>query len=1177
MEFRLLGPLEARDGGRTLALGGPKQRGVFAMLLLRPNEVVSTDRLIDELWGDRPPKAVKAYIHNCVGRLRRVLGAEMIETRPPGYLLRVDPASIDAVRFEQALAASAALEPLERATALREALALWRGPALADLAFERFAAEETARLDELRLTALELRVDAELELGRHAEVTGEIDALARRHPTRERLRYLQMLALYRGGRQRDALRVYQETRLELVEELGLEPGEELRALERLIIAQDPALAITPAAAEPGEDARRRMVVLALELVGEGELDRNAAAAALAEIELVVERHGGSSRQLLADETVVAFSAHDDDVARALSAATEIRAGLPAGLAARIAIDRDGGEEAARRLLATAAPDDLLLGPAALRLVPSAVDVVPQEAAGGYRVLRFDARSEPFVRHFESPLVGREDELERLETALEAAVEDGAPRRVVLVGDAGIGKTRLARELVERVTGSARVLTGRCAAFGKGAALLPLVEILQQVGVFEDELSGQADADRVAARLREQSSFDKSEGFWAWRRLLEAMAGALPVVLVLEDAHWGTPTLLDLVDYLTGWTSAPLLLLVLGRPELLETRPEWRDDAVSLEPLSASEALELAAGLSSDVSPDTVERAEGNPLYLEQLLAFGADEAPPTLEALIASRLDQLPPDERVVLERASVVGREFWRAAVEDASPQNERDAVGAAVMALARRRLVHPDRAALPGEDGLRFHHGLIRDVAYAGVAPGARAELHELVARSLELRHPDVDELIGYHLEQAAQTSSTAGDRKPALELEAGHRLGVAGMQAFKRFDPSTATALLTRAIALLPADAERLELDWSLATSIKFAGDYSMAERALEDVAVRAAKWGSATLELRANIELLALRLGRGDLVPAAALELLERAIVVLEAEHDEFGLGRAWHLMSLVRGGYFFQIAEAELAAIRARDLYQRFGLFFPATAVPLIATAMNEGPTRVTEAIRRCDALLGEAETPVWQSFVLPHLAGLEAMAGHFAVAREQLELARNQRREFADAGTIVTSWSWYAGGVELLAGENERAEEIAAESVEALRTAGDPSWLGMNLALLADVLYRQGRYRDALDTSTEAVATAPMDCLWAQSRAQRVYAKSLARAGKLVEATSVVARLADSIRDTDAINERAHALAAAAEIFALAGSAKKSNRSRDGALALFGQKGNVIAPLQLGEALASLT
>ncbi len=1176
MDFRLLGPLEARDRGRPLALGGPKQRGVLAMLLLRPNEVVSIDRVIDELWGDRPPKTVDAYIQNCISRLRRVLGAETIETRPPGYVLRVDPGAIDAVQFERALEASAALEPLERATALREALALWRGPPLADLAFERFAQDEVARLDELRLGALELRLDAELELGRHSDVVGEIEALARRHPTRERLRYLQMLALYRAGRQRDALRVYHETRLELVEELGLEPGEELRTLERLIIAQDPALALAPAVAGERDDAQRNVVALALELVGEAELDRNSAAAALAEIGLVVERHGGFSRQLLAEESLAVFSAHDDDVSRALNAASEIRAALPADLFARIAIERDGSPEAARRLLEAAAPDDLLLGPDALRLVPSAVDVVPHEAADGYRVLHFDVRSEPFERHFETPLVGREAELELLESALEAAVEDAAPHRVVLVGEAGIGKTRLARELVQRVSGSARVLTGRCAGFGQGAALMPLVEILQQVGLFEKELAGEADAERVAARLREQSSFDKSEGFWAWRRLLEAMARTLPLVLVLEDAHWATPTLLDLVDYVDGWTGAPLFLLVLGRPELLESRPEWRDDAVMLEPLSASEALELAAALSSGVSSETVERAEGNPLFLEQLLAVGGDEPPPTLEALIESRLDQLPAQERAVLERASVVGREFWRAAVEEASPGEERDAVGAALMALARRRLVHPDRAALHGEDGFRFHHGLIRDVAYGGIAPGERAELHERVARSLEERHSELDELIGYHLEQAAELSSAAGDAKPALALEAGRRLGAAGMQAFKRVDASTATALLTRAITLLPDDAERLELDLALGTSMKFAGNAAAAEDQLESVVARAAERGLERIQLRAKVELITPRLSRGDMSASAALKLLTRAVDVLEGSGDELGLGRAWHLTSALTGAYLFHIAEAERAATNAREHYRRSG-FLSATSVSLLATAMHEGPIPAPEAMARCQALLADAETtPIWQSFVLPQLAGLEGMVGSFAHAREHLEEARANRREFADTGTIVTSWSWYAGLVELLAGDPERAEDIFAQSVEALRAGTDKAWLATSLAQLAEALYQQGRFDEALGTSSEAAAISQAEYLYARSRAQRVRAKSLARTGRLREAKSVALGTIELLAGSDALDERGRATAAAAEVFALGGSEDEANRYFADAISLFERKGNVICAAQLRAVFASM-
>src|SRR5438874_273076 len=228
MEFRLLGPLEARSQTGPLALGGPKQRAVLAMLLLNANQVVSKDQLIDAIWGEQPPRAAGAALQNSVFRLRTALGPELIDWRPPGYVLHVDEDDVDALQFERLLRASERLEPSERAAALREGLALWRGTPLADLAFEAFAQPEIARLDELRLLAHEQRFEAELELGRHDAILGEMEALAARHPARERLRELQMRALYQAGRQRDALRVYVDARQELVEQYGLEPGEGLR-------------------------------------------------------------------------------------------------------------------------------------------------------------------------------------------------------------------------------------------------------------------------------------------------------------------------------------------------------------------------------------------------------------------------------------------------------------------------------------------------------------------------------------------------------------------------------------------------------------------------------------------------------------------------------------------------------------------------------------------------------------------------------------------------------------------------------------------------------------------------------------------------------------------------------------------------------------------------------------
>ncbi|MCW2963126.1 MAG: hypothetical protein JWO17_378, partial [Actinomycetia bacterium] len=873
MEFRVLGPLEVLSDGRSLPIGGSKQRGVLAVLLLQPNEVVSTDRLIDEIWGPRPPKSVEASLQNIIWHLRNLIGRELIETRPPGYVLNVDQESIDAFRFERALDAARELDPAERAAALREALALWRGTPLADIVFEGIAGAAVSRLDELRLEALEQRVDAELALGRHDALLGEIEALARRNPARERLRQLQMLALYRAGRQRDALRVYQEVRLELVEEFGLEPSESLRTLERMIIAHDPSLRLSPASpAEPLLDAlKRNVVVVMMEVVdldGASAAARRAAAALLAEIAMVVERHEGSVRQLLAEELVAVFEAHDDDTLRALRAVVEARGTVPPRFVVRTAVERLVGDgdaalelDAVRRLLAHAAAGDLLLGPAALKVVPSAVDVVPHESGEGYRVLRFDPTAEPFARRLESPIVGRVSELDELDAAFG---EVGAPRRVVLVGDAGIGKTRLANAFLERIGDGAQVLTGRCPAYGDGAALLPVLEILEQVGPVEPVLAGEPDAERVASRLRESSLAEPSEGFWAFRRLLEASAGDRPLVVVFEDVHWAAPAFLDLVEYLVGWAAAPLFVLCIARPELLEARPHWRADAIFLESISPDEAQTLVdalpecASLAPEVVAAAVEAGEGNPLFLEQLIAFAAEDAldsvPPTLEVLIASRVSRLPADERAVLERAAVAGRHFWRSTVEAASPADERAAVGVALMALVRRRLVHPERALPSGEDGFRFHHALIRDAVYAGVFERTRAELHELVARSLESRGADLDETIGYHLERAG----------PAFAQEAALRLGAAGTRAMKRVDARAASDLLTRAIALIARhDEAKLEFECALGMSLKFSGEIARAEALLEEVVDKSSVAGAAGIEQLARVEPVWPRLARGEL--------------------------------------------------------------------------------------------------------------------------------------------------------------------------------------------------------------------------------------------------------------------------------------------------------------------------
>jgi DNA-binding SARP family transcriptional activator len=284
LEFRILGPLAVLRDGRPLVIGGKRQRALLAALLLEARRVVPTDQLVHDLWGERPPKTASTALHNLVSQLRKQLGAETLATQAPGYVLHVDPQQIDAWRFEHLLGDARRAEPLARLELLQGGLALWRGPPLADFGFDDFAQAEIRRLDELRLVALEVRIDAELELGRHGDVVGELEALVRQHPLRETFRRQLMLALYRSGRQAEALDVYQDARSRFVEELGIEPGPELRQLQGEILRHEAGIAAPGGAAVSTEDDEIVKALLAgrvvpvLGLDGAGDLAEHLARA-----------------------------------------------------------------------------------------------------------------------------------------------------------------------------------------------------------------------------------------------------------------------------------------------------------------------------------------------------------------------------------------------------------------------------------------------------------------------------------------------------------------------------------------------------------------------------------------------------------------------------------------------------------------------------------------------------------------------------------------------------------------------------------------------------------------------------------------------------------------------------------------------------------------------------------
>ena len=484
---------------------------------------------------------------------------------------------------------------------------------------------------------------------------------------------------------------------------------------------------------------------------------------------------------------------------------------------------------AARLEQAAQPGEILLGPETHGLLRHAVSVEPlpplelkgkAEPLSAYRLLSVEG-DQP-TRRLGVAMVGRERQFQLLRGAFQNVASDRSCHLFTVLGPAGVGKSRLVSEFLQTIEG-ATVVRGRCLSYGEGITYWPVVEVVKQLGDYAqlvdevirhalDGLLGQADAAATPDQIA-----------WAFRKLLEAHTAEQPVVCLFDDIQWGEETFLDLVEHVADLSrGVPILLLCMARPELLDRRPTWGGGMLNatnvlLEPLSEPETDELIARLveGSDADEQLQARirraAGGNPLFVEEMVelvshsADGDVSVPPTIQALLAARLDQLDPSERVVLEHGSVEGELFHRGAVV---ALGEADAqVDSRLITLVRKDLVRPERAQLVGEDGYRFRHLLIRDAAYEALPKATRANLHERFASWLEARGIDLvelDEILGYHLEQAFRYRSELGpvsddDRRAAAR--AGELLARAGRRAHDRGDRRAAANLLERSAGLLP----------------------------------------------------------------------------------------------------------------------------------------------------------------------------------------------------------------------------------------------------------------------------------------------------------------------------------------------------------------------------------------
>jgi predicted ATPase len=694
----------------------------------------------------------------------------------------------------------------------------------------------------------------------------------------------------------------------------------------------------------------------------------------------------------------------------------------------------------------------------------------------------------------------------------------------------------------------------------------------------------------------EAAGSKEETFWAARKFFEVLARARPLVVVFDDIHWAEPTFLDLVEHVVDWSSErPILILCLARPELLEERPLWaggtpKSTLIRVEPLSDPESEELiekllgAARLPERLRAGIARAAGGNPLFIEQMLAMISEEGagsgetpavPASIQALLAARLDALPSEERMVLGRAAVVGVEFTRDAVVDVAPVVPVESIDGHLQGLIRRELIAPSSSALPGEEGLRFRHLLIREAAYDSMPKEVRADLHERVATRLEKSSAgptaEYDEIIGHHLEQAYHYHADlapVGEAEAELAAHASDRLAAAGRRASSRADMIAADSLLTRAASLLPATSgAKPELLTDLGEVLRETGDFERAETVLGEAIEGADVLGDRAVEMQARLIRLRLRMQVDPAVrPDDLIRVAEEAISIFEELGDERRLAKAWFTLAWapwVTGG----VAQAEKALERAIEVARRAGdERIEAQSVNLYLGAGLFGPTPIGEAVRRCEAALGR---PLQQRRIAAAayraLAGLRAMEGDFDEARR---LGRQDRAILEDLGLKVAAGmaAEAYGLVEILAGDATAAERELLAGFEALEEIGETSIFANLAAMLAQVLYTQKRDADALRFSEISEQASARDDLSAQVQWRAARAKLRARIGEPEEGERLALEAVALAEQTpDFLLLRGDALLDLGEVLVAIGRQAAAVGPIEKALRLYEQKGNVVS------------
>ena len=977
-----------------------------------------------------------------------------------------------------------------------------------------------------------------------------------------------------------------------------------------------------------------------------------------EMRLVLERHGGRVEKYIGDAIMAVFGLprlHEDDAVRAVRAAFEMkerlvevnemlherfgvrlenRTGVNTGEV--VAGDVSSGQRlvtgdtvnTAARLEQNAPTMEILIGESTYALVRDAV-VVEQveplplkgkaELVPAYLLLGVSGKDDGYSRRLDLPIVGREVELAVLHEAFHAAVAEARCHIVTIFGPAGVGKSRLLKEFLERVGSDATTLKGRCLSYGEGVTYWPIGEVVRAAaGIGVDDgleaarvklgamLPGHEDVtQRVGAAIGLiEESFSAEETFWAIRRALEISAERRPLVVLVDDIHWAERTLLDLLQFVVDECHAPVLLLCSSRRELVEEHPEWGGDhgrfsTLTLEPLAAEESARVMQNLLgvADLDANIVDRvtvaADGNPLYLEQMLQMLIDqgairheggrwvttealshlEIPPTISALLTARLDRLGASERTVIERSAVIGQIFYRGAVEALVPPPVQPEVAHALKTLMVKELIGPHEESLIGEETFRFLHALIRDAAYGGLLKRTRAELHvgfvDWVEQAAGDRILEYEEIRGYHLEQAYHIRSELGVPDADVETlgrRAASYLGAAGRRALARGDLPAADNLLRRAAATLPhGDPLAVELLVEAGEALVDLGELVQADEALGSAIDQAMSRGDTISALGARIVRMRLHYEtEGEDPEGTLLQDVEAAVKEFEREEDHMGLIRASHLLLLMHwtAGRHGAAEQAALKTIEhARAVGDRTREI---RILPALATCSTYGPTPVEEAAALCAHLLEEVGgDQKADALIRASLARLEAMRGNFDEARQLYRRSRSTLEEFGwNLFAALTSID--SGAVELMAKDPVSAESELRRDFERLDAMGERNYIATTAAYLAFALLLQGRYEEADGFVTFSETTAAPDDLTSQFLWRQFRSRLLSIDDKHEEAIAMARRAVELTDETEETESQGNSRLDLAHVYARAGMIGEAEAAFREAQERFERKGIVV-------------